>query len=79
MKVKGDGFTNHCPACLFSKHVDINPGDRANGCRGLMEPVAFDSKKGILHACVACKEKKYNKVQNEDNFQHIIVLSALSH
>ncbi|MFA6992594.1 MAG: RNHCP domain-containing protein, partial [Candidatus Gracilibacteria bacterium] len=23
-KVKGDGYTNHCPKCLWSKHVDIN-------------------------------------------------------
>ena len=24
-EVKGDGFTNHCPKCLYSKHVDIFP------------------------------------------------------
>ena len=35
------GFTsrNHCPFCLWSLHVDINPGDRANECRGQMEPI----------------------------------------
>ena len=21
---------DHCPYCLYSKHVDINPGDRKN-------------------------------------------------
>ena len=26
--VQGDGYTDHCPSCLYSKHVDINPGDR---------------------------------------------------
>ena len=34
--VTGDGYTNHCPLCLWSRHVDINPGDRAAECGGLM-------------------------------------------
>jgi hypothetical protein len=37
--VVGNGYTNHCPECLWSKHVDVNPGDRAATCLGLMEPV----------------------------------------
>ena len=24
-----NGYTNHCSQCLWSKHVDINPGDRS--------------------------------------------------
>jgi hypothetical protein len=78
MKVTGNGYTNHCPACLFSKHVDINPGDRAQTCLGLMEPVGFDQKKGILHRCTTCQETKFNKLQDEDNFQQVIVLSAVT-
>ena len=27
---------NHCPFCLYSKHLDINPGDRAEKCHGLL-------------------------------------------
>ena len=30
---------NHCPWCLHSKHVDINPGDRAEECHGDLEPI----------------------------------------
>src|SRR3989338_8156335 len=26
--VRGSGYTNHCPQCLWSKHVDVNPGNR---------------------------------------------------
>jgi len=37
--VEGDGYTNHCPRCLWSKHVDINPGDRCSNCFGMMEPI----------------------------------------
>jgi hypothetical protein len=35
--VKGGGYTNHCPECLWSKHVDVNPGDRQATCQGLKE------------------------------------------
>ncbi|WDF05905.1 RNHCP domain-containing protein [Shouchella hunanensis] len=31
-------YRNHCPFCLYSKHQDIIPGDRASTCGGLMEP-----------------------------------------
>lgn len=24
----GYSCRNHCPYCLYSKHVDVNPGDR---------------------------------------------------
>ena len=44
--IKGDGYTNHCPKCLWSKHVDINPGDRASDCGGLMEPSKMEAKGG---------------------------------
>jgi Zn finger protein HypA/HybF involved in hydrogenase expression len=33
-QVTGNGFTNHCPQCLWSKHVDIDPGDRLALCGG---------------------------------------------
>ena len=35
-QVEGNGYTNHCPKCLSSLHVDINPGDRASSCYGVM-------------------------------------------
>ena len=41
---------NHCPYCLTSKHVDINPGDRANSCQGLMSATGYqpDSHKALI-------------------------------
>ena len=36
----GSDHRNHCPNCLSSLHVDIEPGDRAADCGGIMEPVA---------------------------------------
>ena len=50
VKPLGYSSRNHCPKCLCSKHVDVMPGDRANTCGGVMEPikVELDSKKATL-------------------------------
>lgn len=68
-KVVGTGYANHCPVCLFSKHVDINPGDRLNLCGGMMKPLRIESQKGefvIVHKCQRCGEEKRNKSNPED-------------
>ena len=76
--VEGDGYTNHCPKCLWSLHVDITPGDRANGCSGLMEPVGVEYKSGgsiIMHKCTKCGMMKKNKsVENDDTGALLIVM-----
>ncbi len=78
-EVVGNGYTNHCPNCLWSKHVDISPGDRMSTCGGLMEPIQI-LKKGreysILHKCIKCGLEKPNKAVRNDNFQMIIQVSA---
>ena len=35
----GSNHRNHCPNCLSSLHLDIEPGDREADCGGIMEPV----------------------------------------
>lgn len=61
------GYTsrNHCPYCLWSRHLDELPGDRLSECRGLMEPVLAepDAKKGyiITHRCTKCGALRRNK------------------
>ena len=78
-EVVGNGYTNHCPACLWSKHVDIDPGDRAAACGGLMEPVLLEEKSGqhdIVHRCIVCGHKKRNKVQKEDAADVVVALSS---
>ncbi len=77
--VIGNGFTNHCPVCLWSKHVDIDPGDRAEVCGGMMKPVEVQ-KKGkeysILQVCQTCGFTRANKAQKEDNFDMILQIAA---
>ena len=76
--VVGDGYTNHCPKCLWSKHVDVNPGDRAETCGGMMRPVG-GVKKGseymITHQCVKCGFERNKKLEKEDDFDMFISLS----
>ena len=74
----GNGYTNHCPKCLFSKHVDINPGDRQERCGGLMAPVNFEFKNGaysIIHKCLKCSHIKKNHLSEGDNFETLIIIA----
>jgi len=51
-------------------HVDINPGDRANTCKGLMEAFGYDlsSTKGLtlLFKCKKCGLETRNISAHED-------------
>jgi len=85
VKPLGYSSRNHCPFCLWSLHVDINPGDRACECGGEMEPVRAepDPKKGyvIIHRCTKCGEIRRNRAAHDapvqpDNIKLIIKLTA---
>lgn len=70
--VSGGRHRNHCPLCLYSRHVDDRrPGDRASGCRSLMAPVGtFFRRKGeqaIVHRCLGCGRERHNRVAADDN------------
>lgn len=74
-EVAGNGYTDHCPECLWSRHVDINPGDRAAECRGMMQPVGIEVKSGekkIIYSCLTCGKMQKNKVADSDNFETIL-------
>ena len=76
------GYTSrdHCPKCLCSKHLDINPGDRASTCKGLMVPVYAepDAKKGfvITYKCIVCKAVMRNKSASDDDMDYLIRLTV---
>ncbi len=76
----GYSSRNHCPHCLYSKHLDINPGDRASECGGLLRPIhaEINSKKGyvIVHKCEKCNEIRKNKAAEDDSISLIIKLTA---
>ena len=67
----GSQHRNHCPHCLYSLHVDEEPGDRKAGCRGQMEPIGVISKGdgdwSILHLCKSCGKLSLNRALADDN------------
>lgn len=70
---------DHCPYCLYSKHVDINPGDRKNNCKGLLVPVGIEKFKNtykIIYKCYSCNEYHKNIMATDDNMDLIIKLSV---
>ena len=70
---------DHCPYCLYSKHVDINPGDRQNTCRGLLKPIGVEKFKDtykIIYKCTSCRQEHKNIVANDDDMQEIIRISV---
>lgn len=69
---------DHCPYCLFSKHVDINPGDRQNTCHGLLQPISIEKYKStykIIYKCERCHQQHKNIVEKDDDMNLIIDLS----
>lgn len=69
---------DHCPFCLYSKHVDINPGDRSNKCHGLLKPIEIEKFKNtykIIYECTKCHKNHKNIMANDDDFNVIIEIS----
>ena len=76
-KVDPLGYTSrdHCTNCLCSKHVDINPGDRANDCAGILVPIgAKNTRRGVVieYQCAKCGEFHSNKMAEDDNFENML-------
>ena len=77
-RVEKLGYTSrdHCNYCLCSLHVDVNPGDRANTCHGLLVPVSarVDGKKGYIigYKCMLCGKQVNNKAATDDDFEQLL-------
>ena len=76
------GYTSrdHCPYCLYSKHVDINPGDRENKCRGLLKPIEIEKYKDtykIIYKCEKCHQTHKNIIAKDDDMNEIIKISQI--
>ena len=71
---------DHCPYCLYSKHVDLNPGDRLNTCKGLLKPIGLEKHKDtykIIYQCEKCKMKHKNIIAKDDDMEKIIEISKI--
>ena len=77
--MSGDGYTNHCPACLWSRHVDVNPGDRAADCGGLMRPVGVEMRAHetvLVHRCEECGHSRRNRTSPQDDRDAVFAIAA---
>ena len=69
---------DHCNYCLYSKHVDIMPGDRKNTCQGLLKPIGIEKYRDtfkIIYRCEKCHQLHKNIIANDDDMNLIIELS----
>lgn len=81
----GKSSRDHCPFCLCSLHLDVNPGDRASDCGGIMEPLRAepDPRKGYIltFRCRKCGYIHRNKAAygveiQPDDLQKLISLTV---
>ena len=67
----GVNHRNHCPNCLTSMHLDIEPGDREADCGGLMDAIAVWVRKNgdwaVIHRCRRCGALSSNGIAADDN------------
>jgi DNA-directed RNA polymerase subunit RPC12/RpoP len=74
---------NHCPYCLWSKHLDLfQAGDRLSACKSVMQPVGLALKivhkkynsphsgeMMLVHRCVDCGKLSLNRIAADDDTQ----------
>ena len=75
----GTDHRNHCPNCLSSLHVDIEPVDRESDCGGIMDPIAVWTRKNgewaIIHRCRRCGKLSSNRIAADDNPMKLISIA----
>lgn len=75
----GSGHRNHCPNCLYSVHLDDEPGDRASACHGRMESIGVWVRKNgewaVIHRCVICGKLSSNRIAADDNPMKLMALA----
>lgn len=81
LAVIGNGYTNHCPRCLWSQHVDERPGDRLSACGGPMEPIGVEFIHDcwvIRHRCQRCQVERRNRNAKNDDHGVLIHIAAVA-
>jgi len=78
--ISGVHNRNHCPYCLWSRHVDLDkPGDRLSACKAIMQPIGLTVKPGrdkfgmdrfgelmLIHRCKDCGKLSINRIAADD-------------
>jgi hypothetical protein len=77
--VSGVKNRNHCPCCLWSRHLDLfKAGDRLSACKALMKPIGLTAKRNgkkygtgcgelmVVHQCICCGTISINRIAADD-------------
>jgi hypothetical protein len=77
--LSGVNHRNHCPYCLYSRHLDLfEAGDRLSACKGRMRPAALALKRSnnkyggrgelmLVHLCEECGKVSLNRLAADDD------------
>ena len=79
--LSGVNNRNHCPYCLWSRHLDLySAGDRLSACKAPMNPIGLTMKKGrnkyrldaggelmLIHQCSECGTLSINRIAADDH------------
>lgn len=75
----GTRHRNHCPRCLWSRHLDDEPGDRACPCAQPMEPISIEVRRdgewSIIHRCTGCGMLRTNRIAGDDHEMALLALA----
>jgi hypothetical protein len=77
---------NHCPYCLWSRHLDlVEAGDRLAACKAAMKPIGLTLKQMckkyartrhgemmIIHLCTDCGGLSINRIAADDDAKTIM-------
>lgn len=83
--LSGVNNRNHCPYCLWSKHMDLfEAGDRLAACKAPMQPLGLALKQTrkkygplaqgelmLVHHCTACQRVSLNRIAADDDRQSL--------
>lgn len=87
--VSGVQNRNHCPYCLWSRHVDhTRVGDRMSACKAIMQPIGLTVKRRqnkygghvlygelmLIHRCNDCGKVSINRLAADDQVERIMEL-----
>jgi hypothetical protein len=78
---------NHCPYCLWSRHLDLYAGgDRLSACKAMMEPIGLTLKATrkkygpcrselmLIHSCKECSNLSINRIAADDDSQTVFTI-----
>jgi len=75
----GTRHRNHCPHCLWSRHVDDAIGDRGSACNQPMAPIAVTvddcGEWSLVHRCTGCGRLRTNRIAGDDSEMALLALA----